>query len=438
MENDHPAAVFFCTPEFGHFQPLRALIARIAAGGIAAYVFTHRDFRPQVERAGGIFVDLFERYPLEEADDQSRPIPCRYVSFAGHFADKVVEEIRRLKPACIISETFSVIGPVVAQALCIPHINVCACHNMNPARMLPDVHADGRAAISNKCYRAVERLRSVFGLGDASAFSYLTCLSSVLNVYCEPPEFLDEQGRAAFEPVAFFGCLSERQRLPAASHRRDSYFGQEATDSLRTYVSFGTVVWRYFAKEAVAALTAISQAFAKAEQLRGVISLGGADVDRNLAKSLENANVRVMSYVDQAAILEEADLFVTHHGLNSTHEAIDNKVAMISYPFFSDQPELARKCQELGLAIPLTQSSRGPVEVADVDRAVSHFLNHRAGYQSNLEKAYRWEQQVMDQRDLVIRQIRELIECGRIITKTSRMLRRGSTTPRPISVAAHR
>ena len=56
--------------------------------------------------------------------------------------------------------------------------------------------------------------------------------------------------------------------------------------------------------------------------------------------------------MDQWAVLGETDLFVTHHGLNSTHEAIFNRVPMLSYPFFWDQPGLAAKCQAFGIARP--------------------------------------------------------------------------------------
>jgi hypothetical protein len=71
--------------EIGHFNRLQSLISGLAQRGIAAHVFTHRQFEPQVSRAGGIFFDLFLKYPLEEADDTSFPVPCRFVSFAGRY-----------------------------------------------------------------------------------------------------------------------------------------------------------------------------------------------------------------------------------------------------------------------------------------------------------------------------------------------------------------
>ena len=57
------SVAFFCMPESGHFNRLQSLISGLTRRGIAAHVFTHRKFEPQSARAGGIFFDLFAKYP---------------------------------------------------------------------------------------------------------------------------------------------------------------------------------------------------------------------------------------------------------------------------------------------------------------------------------------------------------------------------------------
>ena len=318
-----------------------------------------------------------------------------------------------MNPAVIIYETFSVIGPIVARCLGIPHVNVCPNHNANPARCLEELRNDKRVMISAKCRRAVETLHERFGVRDASPFSYVTSLSPMLNVYCEPRQFLGTVDREAFEPVSFFGSLPDNSSTPAHSSNDCSYFDRRPSATLRVYVSFGTVIWRYFADDAIATLRTISSTLEKCDQvMRSSVCMV---LPMHLTwPALNNRNVRAVSYVNQLEILEEADLFVTHHGLNSTHEAISRRVAMISYPFFWDQPALARKCQELGLAIPLTDSLRGTVTSGHVEAALALFAKNRPVFAANLTNACAWEEEAIAERDLVIDRIWELTQPGSV------------------------
>jgi UDP:flavonoid glycosyltransferase YjiC (YdhE family) len=270
------------------------------------------------------------------------------------------------------------------------------------------------------CLRAVERLREEFELRDASPFSYVTSLSPHLNIYCEPPEFLDAEDRSVFEPLAFFGCLPDRPGTSIESSRFDSYFKCDAAAPLRVYVSFGTVVWRYFGPEASAALRAIADACNGMEEVRTLISLGGHGLDAGFTESLAGKRVRVASFVDQPAVLQQADVFITHHGLNSTHESVFHRVPMVSYPFFSDQPALARKCQSLGLAVPLGESVRAPVCSADVQSALQTVRQRRFALARALDRAREWEVRVIESRGTTIARLEELMRANPAPQRSSR------------------
>lgn len=404
------SVAFFCMPEEGHFQRLRSLIFGLTRSGIAAHVFTHRKFGPQVERAGGVFFDLFSKYPLEQADATSFPVPCRFVSFAATYAEQIRCDVEKTRPSLVIHDTFAVIGCVVAKLLGIPRVNVCAGHNVAPARFLAILREDPRVKLSSECLRAAEVLRDSYGVTDASPFSYVSSLSPYLNIYCEPPEFLEENERRAFEPLAFYGSLPSLEEMQSGDQGDRLWFGPGSARTFKVYISFGTILWRYYAAEALRALSTLAETFAQVENAHTVISLGSTKISNEALAALLRPNVSVESYVDQWRLLQEADAFVTHHGMNSTHEAIFHRVPMISYPFFWDQPALAEKCQKFGLAIPLTGSLRGEFGKDEVRVALTRLAAERGSIRAAFARAHEWEMAVIENRATVLKQIENLIQ----------------------------
>ncbi|MHB8836528.1 MAG: glycosyltransferase [Candidatus Methylomirabilia bacterium] len=412
---DGAAAVVFCMSIRGHFNRLLPLIAGLAGAGVPTHVYTDRGFAAEVERAGGRFCDLFAGRPLERADPASVPLPCRFVSFAGRYAGQIASEIVALRPGVVIHDSFAVVGIAVANRTGLPRVNVCAGHNstLSPparARLLP------RVSVSAACRRAVRVLRERFGMAEASPFSYYSALSPDLNVYGEPPEFLRAEEREKYAPVAFFGSLAAD--VPRGKTGRSPFFSAGSARHLRIYVSFGTVVWRYYEAEALAALEAIATAVSAMDGASAVVSLGGRTSTRRTA-GLARHNVRVEEYVDQRQVLGRASVFITHHGLNSTHEAIYHRVPMISCPFFSDQPGLARRCQELGLAVPLVGSLRGRVRPADVRAALECVTAGRRQMLASLAQARRWELKTIRARGVVVDRIVDLMRQARTTTGAS-------------------
>jgi MGT family glycosyltransferase len=399
-------AVVFGMREHGHIKRLLPIIAGLAKAGVRSHVFTDARFRAEIEAAGGVHVDLFRGRPIDAADAASIPIPCRYVSFAGHYADEVVAEAAALEPSLVVHDTFAVIGVVVARALGLPRVNVCVGHNHAPEPTLESLRGDPRVRVADDCLRAVDALRLRHHMPEASPFSYVTALSPQLNLYCEPPEYLRPEDQRPFEPIDFVGSLSDSTitRTPPVAPP----FGDDASGKLRVYVSFGTVIWRYYEAVARRALEAISDAVGSLHDATGVISLAGAPAAA-WTRGLARPNVRVEDYLDQWSVLGAASVFITHQGLNSTHEAVFCGVPMISYPFFADQPALADRCQELGLAVPLAGELRGPVTVTDVHAALARVGERRDAFRMRLAEARAWELNVMARRPQVITRVLDLL-----------------------------
>ena len=395
-------------PEYGHFKRLCPLIAMLSDSGVAVYVFTYGKFRDQVLANGGRFFDLFSTYPIEAVDEESLPVPSRFVSYAAAYAEPVCQELRAIGATLVVHDDFAVIGRLVASLLDLPRVNVYAGHNPDPEVFVEGLRKDPRVRTAQRCHDAVKILRDHFDIADASPFSYVSSRSPDLNLYCEPPEFLGEDERRVLEPVAFFGSLADVPGDDAGTLDRSTHFEGAGKGDVKIYVSFGTVIWRYYAKVAIEALETLASAFEQRDDVRALISLGGLGRGDDFREALSRHNVAVRNYVDQESVLAEADIFVTHHGLNSTHEAIGHGTFMLSYPFFWDQPGLAGKCQALGVALPLSRELRGDFSKDDVLSKLSAWDREGGRIREALSRAQEWERSVIAARPAVIRKIIEL------------------------------
>jgi hypothetical protein len=222
---------------------------------MAVHVYTHGKFAPQVAQWGGVFHDLFSQNSLQLADGESTPVSCRFVTFAAAYGRQILCDVAPINPSVIIHDSFAVVGRLVAEQLGVPRVNVSHGHNIVPEYYLAELRKDLRVKIADSCWNAVRELQESFGMADASPFSYLSGHSQFMNLYCEPPEFLAEKERGVFEPVAFIGSLppSTTDEPRARRDLRGAF--------VEVYVSFGTVIWRYYKTIAIAALARLAEAF---------------------------------------------------------------------------------------------------------------------------------------------------------------------------------
>jgi MGT family glycosyltransferase len=388
--------VVFCMPQQGHVQRTLPVIEALHAGGHVVHVFTGAQYAAAVTAVGGRFEDLFLEGPLEAIDATSIPRPSRYVTFAAHRAKPVAQRVAALRPALLVYDTFAVIARVIADMLGLPAVNVCAGHAMVPSRMRRALRVDTQVQTSQPCHDAVTVLRDVYGLPNASPFSFVDGVSAHLNLYAEPPQFLPVIDRPEFAPLAFFGSLRA-----ALAHTAPPARQAPARRIRRVFASFGSVVWHYFPERVESRLRSLAGGLSRLG-VELLVSTGGESLTPATHEALLAAGARVERWVDQRAVLAETDLFVTHQGLNSTHEAIWHRVPMLSLPFFSDQPALAARCEALGLALPLGGADAETVPEALLAAQLRTFEHDAEAFAARLSEAHRWERDVIAARPTIV------------------------------------
>lgn len=67
------------------------------------------------------------------------------------------------------------------------------------------------------------------------------------------------------------------------------------------------------------------------------------------------SNFIVQAYVNQLEILKQADMFITHGGMNSSSEGLYFGVPLVVIPVMGDQPIVAKRIEELGAGLQLNR-----------------------------------------------------------------------------------
>lgn len=89
--------------------------------------------------------------------------------------------------------------------------------------------------------------------------------------------------------------------------------------------------------------------------------------------------------------------------------AIFQGVPMLSYPFFGDQPALAQRCHEFGIAIPMVEGLRGTIAPEDVRTGLRRVLEDREHLSASLRRACDWELETIANRPFVLKMIEGLV-----------------------------
>lgn len=175
----------------------------------------------------------------------------------------------------------------------------------------------------------------------------LKCRNWLDEIVENPPDCNLVYTRPSFQPFAEDFPEEQFHFIgPSVYERREEDFPALAKPVI--YISIGTIL-----KGGEDFFGACLKAFEK-EKVTVVLSVGNFDISR-LKRIPRNFVIR--NRVPQIAVLKQADLFITHGGMNSVSEAMIHGVPMVVIPFVSDQPVNARQVEKLGLGKVLSYKS---------------------------------------------------------------------------------
>lgn len=336
--------VFFCIPAHGHTNPTLGVVKELVSRGHHVTYYSYETFREKIEAAGAQFV------PCDPYDREQKLTTKEIVKLGKDLAfstevlvdttlaldDVVCAHMKELRPDCIVADSMAVWGKAVALKLGIPMVSSTTtfAFNEHSAKIMKQGFMDILKMILSlpKINKNVKRLQAA-GYPIKSILDIIQNDNETHTIVYTSPEF---------QPCS--ETFSDKYVFVGPSIRPPQSTVEKTAEKL-IYISMGTVNNDLlpFYRNCIKAFADTSYQF--------IMSIGNwTDMD---ALGPIPGNFTVASYVDQMAVLEKADAFITHCGMNSTSEGLYFQTPLVMFPQQAEQGGVASRVEELGAGIRL-------------------------------------------------------------------------------------
>lgn len=337
--------VFFCIPAQGHTNPTLGVVRELVSRGHEVIYYSYEPFRQKIEETGATFVAC-DAYDAEQHLDPKDSVRVgKDLAFSTRLLvdttlaldEAVLADMKKQNPDCIVADSMAVWGKAVAMKLGIPFVSSTTTFAFNrySAKVMKQSLGElFRMAVSMpKINRDLKRLQAK-GYPVKSILDIISNDDTTHTVVYTSPEFQPCAETFSNDYYAFVGPSLREPRGEVVKERENL-----------VYISMGTVN-----NDMLPLYRSCIQALGESPY-QVILSVG------NLV-SLEEfgdlpENVKVSPFVDQIAVLQKADLFLTHCGMNSVTEALYYGVPLLMLPKTKEQEGVALRVQQLGAGIRL-------------------------------------------------------------------------------------
>ena len=352
--------VFFCIPAHGHTNPTLGVVRELTARGHEVWYYSYDQFREKIESAGAKFVscnDFDREMHLSQKDVVRLGKDLAFstgilVDTTLALDDAVCAQMEQLRPDCIVADSMAVWGKAVAMKLGIPFVSSTTtfAFNQHSAKLMKQGVGDLIKMLFSmpKIGRHIKRLQDK-GYPVKSVLDIIQNDDATHTVVYTSPEF---------QPCS--ETFSDRYAFVGPSIRPKVLEVQKVKEKL-VYISMGTVN-----NDMVSLYRRCIEALGNSGY-QIIISVGN-QVDIGAFGSLPE-NVEIYPQVDQIAVLEKADAFLTHCGMNSASEGLYFGVPLVMLPQTKEQEAVAVRTEQLGAGIRLLDTSAAGIRAA-VERVI--------------------------------------------------------------------
>lgn len=315
--------LFINLPYYGHFVPTVGLVQELIKKGCQVTYLMPYDWESKVLESGA----EFQGYPNHKK--LSEQIKNAYSS-----AEQIIAEYD-----LVIYEQFFFLGKHLAEKYNKSVVRIFTAPVTNEKLMREYIQSGGPLGIFKYKWIAKSWTREILEALHIEAV--LQTDNWLDEIVYNPPELNLIYTLQEYQPfVEEFDKNQYRFLGPSVYERKEHDWNFIKGERPLIYISLGTVV-----KGADSFFQNCIETF-RGEDVDVILSTG-----HQFQKKLKSipGNVHVFRNVSQIEVLKQADVFVTHGGMNSISEAMVHAVPMVVIPFMADQPVNARRVEELGL-----------------------------------------------------------------------------------------
>ena len=340
--------VFFCIPAYGHTNPTLEVVSELVKRGHRVWYYSYNLFREKIEAAGAKFIacdeyDTEQRLEPEDAERIGKDLAFStkvLVDTTLALDDMVCRDMAELQPDCIVADSMAVWGKAVALKLNIPFVSSTTtfAFNQHSAKIMKQ----SVTQLFSMIFSMPEINKNLKRLQD-KGYPVKNILDIIQN---------DNQTNTIvytsreFQPCA--ETFSDKYTFVGPSVRPAAENIKKEKDKL-VYISMGTVVNNclQFYKNCIQALGGTGY--------QVIMSVGNLINIDDLGTIPEN--ISVSNFTDQIAVLNKADAFLSHCGMNSVNESLYYQVPLVMYPQTTEQEGVAARVSQLGAGIYLKKTS---------------------------------------------------------------------------------
>lgn len=353
-----PKLLYFGFPARGHTVPSLPLVAALVRSGVHVEYCSIEAYKDLIEASGARFV----AYPTGVAK-LARPtdLDAHLTQVLTVTAQVLPQLLARADTADLVMFDASALwGEIIARYRGLP--SVASITTFAFSRTLLQLLGGSTRSIPlgwDACADALATLNADYGAGLRDHLDLMVPTADLKLVYTS--RLLQPAGQFFDSSHLFLGPLvgaraREGQRAIASGPRP------------LAYVALGTIFNRN-----AALLLLVSEALT-ARGWQVIVAHGDAASEQ---AAHWPAHVQSYAFVDQIGVLAQAELFVSHGGMNSVSEALAHAVPMVIIPQGVDQYLVARQTARLGAAVVI---ERTEVAAASLSAAVERIERERAAF----------------------------------------------------------